>query len=291
MKLAYYPGCSSHGSAADYDRSARAVAGALALELVDVPEWNCCGASSAHGADHRLALYLPGRNLAVAAGMGMGGLVTPCAACYSRLNRAHHWLGEDRRRWLELSAAVGLPYNDVGKPRSLLEVVVGDVGLEVVAAQVRRPLKGLKAAAYYGCLMLKPPEVARFDDPENPRSMDDLLQALGAQPVRWGFKTECCGASLSVSRPELVEKLVGDILDNASAAGAECVVTACPMCQANLEQRRSERHRLPVFYFTDLAGIAFGLSPRELGIPMHLGEPLELLRGKGLLAAGEEGQG
>lgn len=286
MKLAYYPGCSSHGSAADYDRSARAVAGALSMDLVDVPDWNCCGASSAHGVDHRLAVALPARNLAVASGMGLGGVVTPCAACYNRLNRAHHWLGQDRRRWLEMGSLVGTPYNDVGKPRSLLEVVVGDVGLDAVSQRVKRPLEGLKVAAYYGCLMLKPPEVARFDDPENPHTMDDLLRTVGAAPVKWGYKTECCGASLSVSRPDLVEKLVGDILDNADQNGAECVVTACPMCQANLEQRRPERHTMPVYYFTDLTGIAFGLSPQELGIPLHLGEPLTLLKAKGFLAEG-----
>ncbi len=286
MKVAYYPGCSSHGSAADYDRSARAVAGALAMELVDVADWNCCGASSAHALNHQLAMDLAGRNLALGTQMDLGGVVTPCAACYSRLNRVHHWLGQDRRRWLEFGDRVGLPYHDVGKPQSLLEVVVKGIGLETVTQRVRHPLQGLKVAAYYGCLMLRPPEVARFDDPENPRSMDDLLRALGAAPAKWGYKTECCGASLSVSRPELVGKLVDDILDNAAAAGAECLATACPMCQANLEQRRSPRQTLPVFYFTDLVGIAFGLSPGDLGIPMHFGAPLELLRAKDLLGGG-----
>ncbi len=281
MKVAYYPGCSSHGSAADYDRSARVVAGALGLGLVEVPDWNCCGASSAHALDHQLALDLAGRNLALAAQLDLGGVVTPCAACYSRLNRAHQWLGEDRRRWLDLAARVERPYRDVGKPRSLLELVVGAIGLPAVAERVRRPLQGLKVAAYYGCLMLRPPEVARFDDPENPRSMDDLLRTLGANPVRWGHKTECCGASLSVSRPELVRKLVDDILDNAAAAGAECLATACPMCQANLEQRRSADRTMPAYYFTDLAGLAFGFSPVDLGIAMHLDSSLHPLLSQG----------
>lgn len=276
MKYAYYPGCSLESTAREYDLSARAVCQALGMELVELDDWNCCGATSAHSTNHLLALALPARNLALAGEAGLD-LAVPCSACYNRLKSADHAMGQEPETRRRVEEAAGIRYARPVRVYSLLEAVVSGAGLEGVARQVKRPLKGLKLVCYYGCLLVRPPAVTGFDRAENPVFMDKLMEALGAEAIQWSYKTECCGASLALSSSATVEGLVGVLLDMAEEAGARAVVTSCPLCQANLEMRRRDPRGMPVFYFTELMGHAFGLAESRTWWQKHLVDPLPLL--------------
>lgn len=288
MKYAYYPGCSLHSTASEYGQSTEALCHRLGVELAEIPAWNCCGASSAHTRSHLLSLALPARNLALAEEMGLD-IVAPCAACYNRFATTRHALAGDEVLRARVNRAIEMNYRARGRVVSLLELIVNDYGLDRLSREVSRPLRGLKVAAYYGCLLVRPPEATGFDDPEDPQSMDRLVEALGGQAVPWAYKTECCGSSFSATVPGVVLKLVNDILATARAAGAECLVTACPLCQANLDMRQAAVEKqyhtvygLPVYYFTQLAGLALGLDPGRLGIRHHLVESMGLLVAKNL---------
>lgn len=276
MKYAYYPGCSLESTAVEYDLSARAACVRLGIELVELDDWNCCGATSAHSTNHILALALPARNLALAGEAGLD-LVVPCSACYNRLKVTDHLLRQDKELHRRMGEVTGTDYRNPVTVRSLLETVVTGAGLGAVAEKVVRPLSGLKVACYYGCLLVRPPAVTNFDNAENPVLLDRLVEALGAGSVRWFYKTDCCGASLAMSRGEMVTGMVGVILDRAQEAGANALVTACPLCQANLEMRRSEACGLPVFYFTELMGLAFNLPDCRNWFKKHLIDPQPLL--------------
>ncbi|MDA8216419.1 MAG: heterodisulfide reductase-related iron-sulfur binding cluster [Dehalococcoidales bacterium] len=279
---AYYPGCSLGASAREYDVSTRLVFARLGVELRELEGWNCCGASSAHTTSKLLGHALPARNLQLAEEMGLP-LTTPCPACFSRLQSTRHALRNSQLSG-QVSEALGREF------RNQVPVVpiLGAIRAEEVAAAVRRPLAGLKVACYYGCLFVRPREVAQFDDEENPQTMDWLLAAAGAETIDWAFKTECCGASLRVPRPALAAQLTGRVLAAARRLGADCVAVACPMCQANLDQRQegmaealSERGAMPVLYFTQLLALALGLPPAELMFEKNLTDPLPMLRAKG----------
>ena len=295
MRYAYYPGCSLHATAKDYDMSARAVCQALGIELQEIPDWVCCGASSAHSTSELLSLALPVKDLLNAKEMGLDTAVC-CAACYSRLRIANEAMsvhGGELERPGELVSAVddvvGGPYRGEVGVKHLLEIVVSEYGLDALQEKVQRELEGLKAAAYYGCLLVRPPEIVAFEDPENPRSMDELIEALGAEAVDWPYKTECCGASLSLTRTDIVLKLCRDIYQMAADNGAECLVVACPLCQSNLDMRQAQVNKrygtkfdLPVFYFTQLIGLALGLEHKELGLSMGMVSQKKLLQSKGI---------
>jgi len=276
MAYAYYPGCSLHSTGLEYSLSIEAVFRHLGLELVEVPDWNCCGASSAHSLNHDLALALPTRNLALAQGMGRD-LVTPCAACYNRLKGADHTLRSDPRTRVEMEKRIGFEYRGDLSIRPLLAVVYEDYGLARVHSHVKHPLTGLKVVPYYGCLLLRPPHITQFDDPDDPQVMGAILDALGAEVQPWSYASECCGGSLSLSRPELVKGLVGKLVAAAREAGAEAMVTACPLCQVNLEMRQARSAGMPVFYFTELMGLAFGLPETLKWWRKHLVDPQPLL--------------
>ncbi len=281
MEYAYYPGCSQHSTGLEYGLSAEAVFNHLGLGLHEIPDWNCCGASSAHALDPLLALTLPARNLALAQKTGRD-LVIPCAACYSRVKGADYALRSDPQARAEVQAAVGFEYTGQTAVRPLLGVLYEDVGVEAIAQRVRRPLKGLKVVPYYGCLLVRPPQVAQFDDPENPQVMAALLRAAGAEVLPWSYATDCCGAGLSLSRSDVVYRLVGRLADRAREAGADALATACPLCQVNLEMRQPRKPQLPSFYFTELLGLAFDLPQARQWWPKHLIDPRPLLKTLGL---------
>jgi heterodisulfide reductase subunit B len=281
MKYAYYPGCSLHATAKDYDMSARAVCQALGIELQEIPDWICCGATSAHSTSELLSVALPVQDLLNAQKMGLDTAVC-CAACYSRLRIANATMSSPHlASSAELVSAVdqivGSAYRGEVQVRHLLDIITNEYGLEALQAQIESSpeglkLEGLKAAAYYGCLLVRPAEAVAFDDPENPRSMDRLIAALGAEAVDWPYKTECCGASLALTRTDIVLKLCRDIYQSATDSGAECLVVACPLCQANLDMRQAQvnkrfktEYNLPVFYFTQLIGLALGLDSQRRG--------------------------
>ncbi len=286
MKLAYYPGCSLESTAIEYDISTHKIMEKLGVEFKEIPDWNCCGASPAHQTDQNLPIALVARNLAIAEKEGLD-VAVPCTACYNRMKAAEKTLKEDKSLLTNIEEAIGMNYGVTNTAKSLLEVVAKDIGVEKIATEVKKKLSGLRIACYYGCLLVKPQSVTSIDDPENPKMMDSLMEAIGATPVKWSHKTECCGAGLSIARTDIVLKLSNDILDLAQANGADCLVTACPLCQLNLEMRQAEiekkynvKYNLPVFYFTELIGLSMGLDAKELGIQKHFINPLPLLKDK-----------
>lgn len=256
MKLSYYPGCSLEGTALDYDQSVREICKQLDIELVEIPDWNCCGASSAHMTDHEVGMRLPMRNLLLAYGAGHDILV-PCAACFQRLKAADKSLRENAALW------------DIGVYEPDFEIVhissflaISDI-VTRIGSKVTKALDGLSIACYYGCLSLRNPKITDAPNWEMPDNLERIVTAVGAKPVSWSHRTECCSGSLTMARPDIAEKLVGDIVTAAKRAGATALVTDCPMCQANVESRQSQGEQgsgLPVFYATELIAAAMSGS-------------------------------
>lgn len=283
MDFSYYPGCSLHSTASEYNASVLEVFKALGVGLHELEDWNCCGASSAHVANRDLSLALPARNLAIAQEGGRD-LVMPCAACYNRHKTADYELRKADGRSGFLQETVGFSFTGEVAVRPLLEVVASQIGLEQIRSLVVKPLGGLKAVAYYGCLLVRPPEVAQFENPDNPVLMNRLLEALGAQPRPWSYATDCCGGGLSLTKPSVAARLVTRLADRAREAGAEAMVTSCPLCQVNLEMRQpASGPKMPVFYFTELIGLAFALPKAQSWWPKHLVDPRPLLGSLNLL--------
>ncbi|MBU4194637.1 MAG: CoB--CoM heterodisulfide reductase iron-sulfur subunit B family protein [Actinobacteria bacterium] len=289
LAFSYFPGCSQSGSAEEFGLSTEAVCRALGIELLELPDWNCCGASSAHMTDDLLSITLPGRDLAIAREAGRD-MLTVCVMCYSRMKIAQARISGDEELAREVEEVVGADPRFNGEVRHLLDVLVNDVGFPEIKKWLRLPLAGLRAVPYYGCLLVRPPEVCCCDSVENPTDLDRLLTLLGADVRRWSFKTDCCGGSLSLSRTDIVEKMVNNLLTRAEEAGANCVVTVCPICAANLEMRQKPGklafkvlHDVPVLYFTELLGLAMGLSGVEEWMKSHIIDPMPLMREAKLL--------
>jgi len=283
MRYAFFPGCSLDSTAKDFLQSTVAVAGALGVQLEEIPDWTCCGSTPAHSTDALLAAALPARNLAIAGDMGLD-VVVCCAACYGRLAAANLAIAADPKLRAQVAEAIGREYQGTVRVRHFLQVLKEDVGLSEISGGTSRSLSGLKVACYYGCLLTRPRELSILDDPEDPQLMEQILVAAGAKPVEWPYKTECCGASFSITRTESVKRLGGDILKMAKDSGAECIAVACPLCQANLDLRQSDIEQsigeeigLPVFYFTQLLGRALGLSDDALGIGKLVTDPTKVL--------------
>ena len=288
MRYGYYPGCSLHSTAKEYDLSVRLSCPHLDLELVEVPDWSCCGASPGHMTSEELALALSVRNLYQAERHDLTTVLTPCAACYSRLKSANKEVGEDALLMSRINRVVGEEFTGRVEVRHLIEVLYKDVGLSRIESSVTTPLKGMRFACYYGCLLTRPPKVADFDDVENPIIMDRIVEALGAEPVSWSHKTECCGAGFAITRPEIAVRLVDEILRAAQFAAADSIVVACPLCHANLDMRQSQsrnkygrNYNIPILYISQVIGLAQGEAYEALGLDKHLVSPRDLLK-KGL---------
>ena len=270
----YFPGCSSsHGGAKAYGWSAQAVARALDMELIELDDWNCCGSTPSTSIDELASLCCSARNLALAEKRGLD-MVTPCSACYVILSRTNFYLKvypELKAKVDEALAAGDLEYRGTVRVRHLLDVFVNDVGFDEISSKVEKNLSGLKVAPYYGCQVVRP--TPSFDHPESPQSLDKLLASLGTEPVPFPLKTRCCGGSLIISEEALALDLLRKLLDCASVNGAECLVTVCPLCQTNLDAYQSRVNKkfgtsfnLPVLFFTQLMGLAFGLVDQDLGL-------------------------
>ena len=286
MSYSFFPGCSLDGAAKDYHRSTLAVAAKLGLDLPELKDWICCGSTAAHSSDPLLADALPAKSLSAAGG---STVAVACAACYSRLKTANHHIAGDAALRAKVAHVVGRDYDGRTPVLHLLEILCRDIGIPRIAKAVSRPLGGLKVACYYGCLLARPPEITNFDDAENPTLMDQLMQAAGAEPLAWPHKTECCGASFSITDSSIVLRLSNEILAMAQAAGADCIATACSLCQLNLDMRQKDieskfgrRYNLPVFYFTQLLGLAMGCQADELSLSSLVVEPAALLAAKGI---------
>lgn len=277
MELSYYPGCSLEGTAAEYDDSIRAVCDALDIRLHELPDWNCCGASSAHITSDRLAIDLAARNLIIADREGRDVLV-PCAACFSRLKIAQkEILGHP-----EENPGIALSPNT--RILHLNHLLAEPDVLNLIRSQVKKPLSEILAIPYYGCLTMRPPKVLDAEQYEFPTLMDDVLEAIGAQVKKWSYKTDCCGGSLTLTRIDVVHKLAGDLFAAAQEAGGGCIVTDCPMCQSNLDTRQSEvnevlgkNYNMPIFYISELLALALGAGNPESWWKKHLVDPRPVL--------------
>ena len=273
MKIAYYPGCSATGSSADYEKSTQAVCAALGMQMEEIPGWSCCGSTPAHAVDTQLSGALSARNLDLAARQKADMVLTPCPSCLSNLRHAAKRLENPEFR-AGVNELLDEPLSEnLPEALSVMQGIARAYDTDAIAARVRKPLAGLKLAAYYGCLMSRPHEVMEFGDPENPTLMESLLTACGAEMVDFPLKTECCGASYGIPERAMTARLTGRILNLATMLGVDAVVVACPLCQMNLDLRQQQAAKeagvafsMPVLYYTQLMGIAFGLAPSALGL-------------------------
>jgi heterodisulfide reductase subunit B len=288
MKYAFYPGCSAESTSRDLHASTLAVAVSLGIELTEPEGWICCGATAAHQTERALSVSLSAANLAMVKDMGLD-MVVSCPACYGRMKNANHEIlgNSDIRK--QANDALGRDYDGSVKVRHFLEVLLEDIGIDMLKKAFKKTLGGLKVASYYGCLLVRPPEVIKFDDPENPKSLDSLITAMGGESIEWPHKVECCGGGLSMTRTDVVVKLSDTIIGMANASGAECITTACPMCQINLDLRQSDieketgrRYDMPVVYITQLLGMCLGIPDEELGLEKLMVSPAGILKAVGV---------
>ncbi|MFH1032388.1 MAG: CoB--CoM heterodisulfide reductase iron-sulfur subunit B family protein [Chloroflexota bacterium] len=282
MKVSYYPGCSLEGTAKEYDESLEAVTGALGIELEELPDWTCCGASSAHITNDELAVSLAVRNLLIADKIGQDVLV-PCAACYQRLKNAEKELKSG-------NPGEGVKYSGKIRIKHSADFIWEECGEKAIKAKAKKSLAGLHPVCYYGCLTVRPPKVTDASNPEDPQSMDEIMKSLDANVKDWSYKTDCCGGNLMLTHPELAKKLVKKLFDMALEAEADCIVVGCPLCHSNLDARQKEllqdngsKYNIPIYYFTELMGLAFEDKSAEKWLNRHLTEAKSLLKQKGLL--------
>lgn len=290
--ISYYPGCSLHATGIEFHMSTKAVAKTLNLNLVEPEGWVCCGTSPAHNTNYYRSIKLPMQTLAIARELGHSYMTMPCAACFSRFRIAMHEVQNDPELRQKIAEDIGYEYTGGIKVDSLLTTITDKVGYEAAAKPVTKPLEGLKVAAYYGCLLTRPPDVTGAEHHEYPMNMDRLLEALGAEAVDWSYKTDCCGGSLSLSTLDIALDLSQKILQNAIEVGADMIVTACPLCHSNLDVRQKQindefggEYDIPIVYFTQLMGVAYGQDAKTLGLDKHFSDAIGLLTEKGLLTA------
>ncbi len=284
MKIAYYPGCSAVGTSADYEKSTRAVCYDLGLSLVDLEDWNCCGSTPAHAVSTELSAALCARNLDIAHSAGAEQVVTGCPSCLSNLRHAAHRMEDTNFResvngLLDAPVAEKLP-----EATSVMQNLVATFGIEAIAKRAAKKFSGIRLAPYYGCLMSRPAEIMNFESPENPQLMENILKACGADVIDFPLKTNCCGAAYGIPERQMTAKLSGKILQVAQNMQADAIVVACPLCQMNLDLRQGQAAKamdakfdIPVLYFTQVMGLAFGHKPEDLGFDKLCVSPAALL--------------
>jgi len=300
-KVAYYPGCALEGTGHAYNRSTKAVGKALGLDLVELKNWNCCGAMEVKNIDPKIQTYLSARNLSIAEDMGFDTVMAPCNGCYHNLKKAEYDLAHDAGSVevnARLSGKAGHNTYEAGGVETIhaLDWIKRAVGEEELARRVKNNLKGLKIANYYGCMYTRPrhifPEKDQGPGSEStakPHYMDDILAAAGAENVDFPLKTACCGGAHSLSDSDTSTRLVLNILETAEACGAEVIATECPTCHTGLEMHQvcaeevlGRKTNVKILYFTQLVGMALGLSQKKVGVQENLSDPRDLLRQKGL---------
>jgi heterodisulfide reductase subunit B len=274
MKFGIYPGCSLTGSARDYNESVFALAKAFDIEYTQIPDWNCCGATAAHNLNKELSLALPARILALAEQNGLSDIIVPCAACYSRLVVTQHELKKNPELKNRISEVIEMDYRGTSRIMNVIEWIDQYI-IPKLDGKITKPFDH-KVACYYGCLLVRPDKVLNYDRAEDPQTLDIVMKKLGAVPVDYPFKTECCGAGLSISRTDIVSKLSGKIIEDAEHRGADAIIVACPMCHSNLDMRRPDinkywkaDYKIPVIFVTQAIGLAIGLSPKTVGLKRH----------------------
>jgi len=272
--FSYYPGCTSHSTATEYIEASHEVLTELGIELKELPDWCCCGAASAHNISTTLALGLSTFNICEAQ-KGKADLLIPCAGCYNSLARADHVLRNDPEEREKLEDILGFSYSGEIRMLSIVDILAREELRPAIAGRVKRPLSGLKVVCYYGCLLIRPAEITGADDPENPMRLDTMMADLGAEVIDWSCKVDCCGADLGMSHPGKTKELVGKIVDYAIAAGADCLVTSCGLCQMNVDSRQN---RLPILYFTEVMAEAFQIGNRRRWWKKHMNNPARLFK-------------
>jgi heterodisulfide reductase subunit B len=280
MKATYYPGCSLEGTARDYAESILGICPSLDIQLEEIPDWNCCGATAAHSIDQRASIELAGRTLNLAARLPHSDLLVPCPMCFNRLKTAAWTLNQDSANRYGIKLEASVP-----KIWDLANFLATDPMLKTMAKNISKPLKGLKVVCYYGCMANRPPEITEATDFEDPQALDRIIQNLGATAIPWPYKTDCCGASQVLSRRDIVSHLVGKLYDMAQRVGARAIVVSCQMCQANLDMHQEKigadwgkRFSFPIYYFTELIGLAGNVAGVERSLSRHITDPLPLLR-------------
>jgi heterodisulfide reductase subunit B len=274
MTLGFYPGCSLKGSSREYAESVLAVAKAFDISLEEISDWNCCGATAAHNLSRELSLALPARILSLAEKQGLEEILVPCAACFSRLTVTKYELSSNPSLKERICEINNMEYKGSVKILNIIQMLNQYV-TPVLESRVTKPFDH-KVACYYGCYLIRPHEILNFDREEDPQSMDELMLKIGATPIDWAFKTECCGAGLSVSRTRSVGRLSGKIIGDATDRGAEAMIVVCPMCHSNLDMRRDainsflgEKIDIPVLYITQAIGLAVGIDRKALALQRH----------------------
>jgi heterodisulfide reductase subunit B2 len=275
MKVGLYPGCSMKGGAREYQESVVALAKVFDIELVEIPDWNCCGATAAHNLSRELSFSLPARIMALAEKEGIHDIVVPCAACYNRLTVTQHELAKDPSLCASITAIIELKYEGSTNILNIIQFLDKYITPRL-EEKIVKPFN-YNTACYYGCLLVRPHAILKFDRVEDPQTMDVLVRKAGGNAIDWAFKTECCGAGMSVSRTDTVARLSGDIMKDAADRNAEVVVVACPMCHSNLDMRRPEINKylnenisIPVLYISQVLGLAVGLDAKTLGLNRHM---------------------
>lgn len=286
MDIAYYPGCTLHSSSKIYDVQTKLVFEYLGIRLHELEDWNCCGATSSSKTDDYLSIALPARNLGIADSMGMEELVIPCSACYSRMLIADERLGSDLDLYVDINRKLEKKVKRTTQLVSILKVINRALDSGTLKNIDNKRLRELRPVCYYGCLQTRfPVDVTPEDDIENPQSMERIVRALGLNPLDWNYKTACCGASASVNDTRLSLDLMEKIINDAISRDANCFVTSCPMCQLNLDAYQDQicethgiKNNLPVFFITEILGMALGISAEDLLIDRHFVDPYGLLR-------------
>jgi heterodisulfide reductase subunit B len=285
-QVAYFPGCSLHSSAAEYDHTVRVTTRVLDLELIEPPGWTCCGSSPAHSTDPILATLLPMRTLATVEQMGLDTVTAPCSACFARMKAAAYTVLHDGEMAHVIEERLGYAYRGAVTVQHLLDTLVDRAGFGKIKASVKKPLTGLKIACYYGCLITRPPRITQAEHPEYPMKMEDLVRTLGAEPIHWSYKTDCCGGALSLTQTPLALEMTRKILQNARDCGADVIATVCPLCHVNLDARQGQiglEFSIPVLYATQLMVLAFGLGAQDAALHKNFVDPRPILRQRGLL--------
>ena len=286
-QIAYYPGCSLHSTAAELNASIKSVFLELGTDLVEPEGWVCCGSTPAHATDHFLSTLMAMRNLALIERSGFDAAMVACLGCFSRFKAALHDTAHEPELRRRVAQELGYEYQGRLNVRYVVDVLAESVNLPATAQRVSRPLNGLKVVCYYGCVYTRPPKVTQAEHIEYPMVLDNLVETLGAESLDWSYKTECCGATLSMTETDLALHLTRKVIENARAVGAEAVVVSCPLCHMNLDARQRQMgldYEMPILYITQLVGLAFGLGSRALGLNKNMVSPHGLLKEKDLLA-------
>ena len=288
MKYSYYPGCSLHTTAKEFDISTKVVMEELGIELRELEDWSCCGGSVAAGVSHDVGMALAARNVALAQKQNLD-LLASCSGCYNKSARAAKALQNEteKDRINAILSEMGVSATDYNiKVRNVVDVLVNDVE---IASKIKTPLTGLKVACYYGCLLTRPADITGWDSPVFPMSIDNLAQICGAEVVDFRSKTKCCGGPILVAKQEVAFELTKKLLDEAKSLGADCIVLACPLSSTNLELRQPDlekksnvSYNLPILYITEIIGLALGIKPGKLGLNKHIVSPKAVLTKLGI---------